>query len=192
MALPHRSVTVRVPATSANMGPGFDCVGMALNLWNDATVTVDDAPHPGAGGVGGAGSAGFARMAITVEGEGADVLPRDDTNLVVAGLKLAFQRSRLPQPWAPLRIHLVNRVPIGAGLGSSSAAIVSGLLAGLALTGTTLPVSAEETALQLAALVEGHVDNLAPCIYGGACVSRGGRGLCHAPRHAACSSRSRR
>lgn len=81
------------------------------------------------------------------------------------GLKLAFVEASLPLP--PLHYHLVNRIPVGAGLGSSSAAIVAGLLAGLALTGHPLAVENEEKALQLAATVEGHVDNLAPCIYGG-------------------------
>lgn len=103
---------------------------------------------------------------MTVEGEGADTLPTGPDNLVVRGLRLALLEAGYPED-TPLRYHLLNRIPIGAGLGSSSAAIVAGLLAGLALTGHALAVENEEKSLQLAASVEGHVDNLAPCIYGG-------------------------
>ena len=146
----HRSVTVRVPATTANMGPGYDCLGMALNVYNDVTVRTD-----------------VTVSSMTFEGEGADgSLPTGPTNLVVRGLALAFKEAGY-EALPPLAIHLTNRIPIGAGLGSSSAAIVGGLLAGLVLTGTTLAVEREEKMLQLASTVEGHVDNLAPCIYGG-------------------------
>ena len=149
--------TVRVPATSANLGSGFDCLGIALQLFNDLTVTV--AP----------------RFGMTAVGEGADSLPLDATNLVARGARLAFLAAGYTQApgeegWAglpPVHFHLVNRIPIAAGLGSSSAAIVAGLLAGLTLTGTSMSVEHEERLLQLAATVEGHVDNLAPCIYGG-------------------------
>ena len=179
----RRSVTVRVPATSANLGAGFDCIGLALNVFNDVRVTTCDA----------AGRA-HAETRIESEGEGAESLPRDASNLVVRGMNLALRAAGYnvpaeegdshagahasaraaapsqPQPLgAPPHLHyfLRNRIPIGAGLGSSSAAIVGGLLAGLALTGRSLAVTAEEAALQLASTVEGHVDNLAPCIYGG-------------------------
>jgi homoserine kinase len=103
---------------------------------------------------------------MEVEGEGAAGLPRDGTNLVVRGLDLAFKEAGYAVT-PPLHYKLVNRIPVGGGLGSSSAAIVAGLLAGLALTGHAVAVENEEKALQLAATVEGHVDNLAPCIYGG-------------------------
>ena len=126
---------------------------------------------------------------MTCEGEGAELLPRDASNLVVEGAKLAFRAAGFAE-MPPLAFHLVNRIPIAAGLGSSSAAIVAGLLAGQVLTGKQLPVEREEAALQLASEVEGHVDNLAPCIYGGLQVSeiaRGGGGmlkstLVHVPR----------
>ena len=147
--LAHKRVVVRVPATSANLGPGFDCLGIALNLYNDLTVTV-----------------GVPAFEMTCEGEGAADLPRDASNLVVEGAKLAFRAAGFAE-MPPLAFHLVNRIPVAAGLGSSSAAIVAGLLAGQVLTGTRLPVEREEAALQLASEVEGHVDNLAPCIYGG-------------------------
>jgi len=110
---------------------------------------------------------------MTCEGEGAGTLPLDASNLVVRGARLAFIEAgytSLGPGWEglpPVSFRLVNRIPIAAGLGSSSAAIVAGLLAGLTLTGTTMNVENEERMLQLAATIEGHVDNLAPAIYGG-------------------------
>ena len=156
------SVTVRVCATSANMGAGFDCIGIALQLFNDLTlssVLPDGSPVPA--------------FAMTCVGEGSSGLPLDPSNLVARGARLAFLEagySSSGDGWEglpPVAFHLVNRIPIAAGLGSSSAAIVAGLLAGLTLTGTTMSVENEERMLQLAASVEGHVDNLAACIYGG-------------------------
>lgn len=162
--LAHTRVVVRVPATSANLGPGFDCLGIALNLFNDLTVTA------------------ATEFSMTCEGEGAGQLPLDASNLVVEGAKLAFRAAGYDE-LPPLAFHLVNRIPIAAGLGSSSAAIVAGLLAGQVLTGKQLPVEREEAALQLASQVEGHVDNLAPCIYGGLQV-RGPAEECALPCHA--------
>ena len=161
---PRTSCTVRVPATSANMGPGFDCVGMALDMWSELTVTrVEDPSAP--------------MLTITCEGEGEDELPRDETNLVVIAVKVAFEKAGLPL--VPLHYHCNNRIPFGRGLGSSSAAVVSGLIAGLALCGCELKVFGEgalmrggnqiepEELLQLAAKIEGHPDNVCPAIYGG-------------------------
>eukprot|EP00041_Stephanoeca_diplocostata_P005957 m.71774 g.71774 ORF g.71774 m.71774 type:complete len:883 (-) comp16093_c0_seq5:273-2921(-) len=145
--LPSR-VTVRAPGTSANLGSGFDCIGMAVDLWN--TLTVEHAPS----------------FSVQIQGEGADVLPRTEENFVVLGVKMAYDAANMPMP--PLAYFCENGIPYGSGLGSSSAAIVSGLLAGLVLTGQELKVAGKEELLQIAATVEGHTDNLAPCIYGGA------------------------
>jgi len=141
------SVTIMVPATTANMGCGFDCLGLALDIWNELTVERSE------------------QFEIVVEGEGKEKIPTDPTNLVCRGLKVAFDAAGCEVP--PLRYTLRNAIPFSRGLGSSSAAIVSGIIAGLVLCGHELPVSGEEGLLQLAAGIEGHPDNVAPAIYGG-------------------------
>jgi len=147
LIMERRSVTVQVPATSANLGSGYDCIGMALDMWNELTVERAES------------------FSITVEGEGAEDIPLDDSNLVVVGVKAAFAAAGKPVP--PLRYHLVQRIPFGRGLGSSSAAIVAGILAGLVIAGHKLDVQGKEQLLQLATEIEGHPDNVAPAIYGG-------------------------
>ena len=147
MAIKRTSVTVRVPATSANMGPGFDCLGMALDMWSELTVERAN------------------EFSMTLKGEGADQVPKDDTNLFCMGVKKAFEVAGEAVP--PLKYTCTNRIPFARGLGSSSAAIVAGLIAGLVLTGHKLTCWGEESLLQLAAAIEGHPDNVAPAIYGG-------------------------
>lgn len=107
------SVTVRVPATTANMGPGFDAIGMALDLWNEVTLEV------------------ATSFSVHIIGEGESTLPRDESNLVVKAAHLAFSKAGIEPP--PLSYVCVNRIPFGGGLGSSSAAIIGGLLAAFAL-----------------------------------------------------------
>ncbi len=138
-------VSVFVPATSANMGPGFDCMGIALDLWNEFHVQAADGVH------------------IEIEGHGAADLPRDESNLVVQCMKMLFQRYGRPFPGVSLK--MVNRIPIASGLGSSAAALVGGLLAANALLDA--PFGRGEI-LHLAALDEGHPDNVAPAFLGGA------------------------
>jgi homoserine kinase len=140
------SVTVRAPATTANMGPGFDSIGMALDLWNDLTVTK-------------------GKFSVSTTGEGADLLPQDTRNLVVTGLEAVYNYINEPVP--QLQYECVNRIPYARGLGSSSTAIVSGLVAGSAISGVNL--SLEELTV-LAADIEGHPDNVAPALYGGCTV----------------------
>lgn len=144
---PRNSVTVRVPATSANLGPGYDCLGMAVDLWSEVTVSRAD------------------KFEITAEGDGADDIPKDETNFLVVGVKAAFQTANKPVP--ALKYHVVSRIPFARGLGSSSAAIVAGIIAGLVLAGHRLPCWGSEALLQIAADIEGHPDNVAPAIYGG-------------------------
>ena len=146
VSVPDR-ITVKVPATTANLGPGFDAMGMALDLWNTVTVT------PGESGV-------------AIEGEGEDELPRDESNIVVAGINSALRSLGARAPEFAVRCE--NRIPLARGLGSSSAATVAGLLAGLALAGRE---SDRRLLFELAADVEGHPDNAAPAVYGGCCIS---------------------
>ncbi len=137
-------VHIRVPATTANLGPGFDVLGMALGLWNE--IHVERA----------------ANLRIGIEGEGAALLPRDERNLVYRAMLRLAQHTKRSLP--PLHLRLYNRIPLQAGLGSSSAAIVGGLTAAAHILGITLP---PEEMLRLAVEIEGHPDNVAPALYKG-------------------------
>ncbi|MEH1168761.1 homoserine kinase [Micromonospora sp. CPCC 205539] len=141
-------VRVRVPATSANLGPGFDALGLALGLYDDVAAEV--AP----GGV---------RVAVT--GQGAGELPDDDRHLVVLAMRAAFDVLG-GQPTG-LSVECVNRIPQARGLGSSSAAIVAGVLLARALVTDGEHRLDEAGVLGLAAEIEGHPDNVAPCLLGG-------------------------
>jgi len=143
---PTNRVTVRVPATTANMGPGYDVLGMAVNIWNELVVERSK------------------EFSFEIEGEGADLLPRDEKNLVVKGLQEAYREMNKKIP--TLSYKCLNRIPFARGLGSSSAGIISGLLAGYALENHQ-ETENEEELLQIAGRIEGHPDNVAPCIYGG-------------------------
>jgi homoserine kinase len=147
--VPFRSdpVHVRVPATSANLGPGFDSAGLALSLHDDVVVR--------------AVSSG---LTVEVTGEGADELPRDERHLVVRAMRATFDRLGA-QPGG-LEIRCTNRIPQSRGLGSSSAAIVAAVIAACALA-TDADLD-EQARLELADELEGHPDNVAACLRGGA------------------------
>lgn len=138
-------VSLSVPASAANLGPGFDCLGLALSLRNTLEV------RPAASGI-----------RVLVEGEGQHSLPSDASNLIARALLKVYRLADRPAPALELRAH--NRIPLAAGLGSSAAAIVSGLAAASALIGQTLSPA---RLLQLAADMEGHADNAAAAIFGG-------------------------
>lgn len=150
-------LTARVPATSANLGPGFDCFGLALDLCNE--VTIDTDAEPG----------------VTWEGEGADELPTDGSDLISRTIRHVAQRVAAggPRPVPPLRMHAVNRIPLERGLGSSSAAAV----AGVAIAHVLLDVLDEPdpyTTFSIAAALEGHPDNAAAAAFGGFTIVAGG------------------
>jgi homoserine kinase len=144
------AVRVRVPATSANLGPGFDCFGLALGLHDDVVAQVSD----------------DAGVRVDVHGEGADDVPRDHRHLVAKSMLKAFDvlggRPR------GLDLVCANRIPHGRGLGSSAAAIVSGLVLARALVVGGEERLPDEALLEMATAMEGHPDNVAACLYGGA------------------------
>lgn len=139
------TITVAVPATTSNLGPGFDVLGLALDLWNTVTVT------PAADGQ------------VTVTGEGRDRLPQDARNRVVQAFRWTFRQvGQAPPPGVHLHCH--NRVPVGSGLGSSAAAVLAGMAAALAWMGRPLD---RAQLLAWAVEWEDHPDNAAPALYGG-------------------------
>jgi homoserine kinase len=148
-------VTVRVPASSANLGPGFDCFGLALDLCNE--VTVDTDAEPG----------------VTWEGEGADELPTDGSDAVSRAIAHARKQQLRSYPNAELpsfSLHGVNRIPLERGLGSSSAAVVAGVALANALLGEAASSATPEDPYPIfgfAASIEGHPDNAAAAVYGG-------------------------
>ncbi len=137
---------IKVPATTANLGPGFDALGLALDLWNEAefTATQDE------------------KITVKVKGEGKDVLPTDESNAVAEAALLIYRLAG--KPFTGMQIKCVNRVPLGSGLGSSSAAMLTGMLGANALLGNLF---SREEILKLAIETEGHPDNVAPAMLGG-------------------------
>jgi homoserine kinase len=144
----ERSVVVRVPATSANLGPGFDTLGLALSVYDELVVTRRDAPG----------------LEIEVEGEGAASVARDESNLVVRAIAHAYAATGRALPG--LRLQARNVIPHGRGMGSSGAAVVSGLLAAQGLLAGEVEIG-PDMLLRLATEMEGHPDNVAPALFGG-------------------------
>jgi homoserine kinase len=148
-------VRVRVPASSANLGPGFDSLGLALGL-HDVVM----------------GEVSGADLVITAEGEGVADLPRDETHLVHQAMVRGFEALGAAPPG--VRLHCVNSIPHGRGLGSSSAAIVGGLALARALVVDGDRVLDDEALFGLAAELEGHPDNVAPAVFGGFTIAYAG------------------
>jgi homoserine kinase len=152
MQLGADHVVVRVPATSANLGPGFDALGLALTLYDELEVRLvasDD-------------------VVVEVEGEGAGEVPSGAEHLVVRALRHTLDLAGAPQ--TGLYLRCVNGIPHGRGLGSSAAAVVSGVVAARALLADPHALDAA-TVLRIATEFEGHPDNAAPAIRGGATVA---------------------
>lgn len=146
-------VTVRVPATAANLGPGFDCFGLALDVCNEVTVDTDGEPG------------------VAWEGEGARELPTDGSDLISRTIAHVGSFHNLTVP--PLRLTSVNRIPLQRGLGSSSAAVVAGVVLGsrlfdLSIDGHNSASGRDpHSVFALAAEIEGHPDNAAAAAFGG-------------------------
>ena len=136
---------IGVPATTANLGPGFDCLALTLDLWNEAEI------EPA------------ADFRVEVTGEGSAQLPTDENNLVIRAYLRCLESQGLTRPGG-LHIRMANRIPIGSGLGSSASAVVMGILA--ANTLHELRMGMDEM-IRLAAAMEGHADNAAAALLGG-------------------------
>ncbi len=153
-----KKVHVKVPATSANLGPGFDVLGVALPLYNEVTMAIN--------GGGWTAAKRAISISIDIEGEGFDTLPRDESNLVV---RAAYRVFEIARRWpGTLKIKAINRIPLARGMGSSSAATIAGICAANKLCGNPL---SEQQLLNLATTIEGHPDNVVPAIAGGFCIS---------------------
>lgn len=139
-------VIVKVPATTANLGPGFDALGLALDLWNETVFITTD----------------IAGISISINGEGREQLPLSEDNTIIEAVKYIFNHAQKQMPG--LTVQCQNHIPISSGLGSSSAALLTGFLGGNALMGS--PFSNDEI-LKIATKIEKHPDNVAPAILGG-------------------------
>ena len=140
------SFLICVPATTANLGPGFDCLGLALNIWNEVEVSIEG-----------------TRLSIEIEGSGTNTLPTNAENAIYRAM---LTYSKLHHKTLPPGLHLrcTNRIPLGSGLGSSSAAAIAGILATTAILQLKPDI---EDQLYCATQLEGHPDNVAPCLMGG-------------------------
>ncbi|MBN1567811.1 MAG: homoserine kinase [Acidobacteria bacterium] len=140
---------IRVPATTANLGPGFDCLGLALDWWNSIDVETTD-----------------RGLRVEVDCPEGVEIPRNRKNLVVYGMDAVYRLAGQKRP--PCRIHITTRIPIARGLGSSSAAIVGGLVAANTLLGN---IYSRDELVTIATRIEGHPDNVAPALLGGLMVA---------------------
>ena len=136
-------IVVKVPATSANMGPGFDSLGIALDVWNE--VRISKGP-----------------FSIKIDGTGEEELPKDTSNLVYKSFCKVFEEIDEIVP--EVKLSCTNRIPLTRGMGSSSAALIGGLMSGNAMAGS--PLSTSEI-LNIGAKIEKHPDNVAPALLGG-------------------------
>lgn len=143
-------ISVSVPATTANLGPGYDSFGMALELRNEFSAQLAD------------------DWSVAIEGQGADVLLHDGGNMVARGMAAVFEAAGQPELRA--EIHCLNRVPLGSGLGSSSSALVGGATLARMLLREVLDSKwriSDQDLFGLLAQLEGHPDNVAPALFGG-------------------------
>lgn len=144
------TIKVRIPATTANCGPGFDTIGMACTLYNEMELSLTERTG----------------LVLEVHGEGKGLIPENETNMAVQAVRRVLTKVGCHLPGIKMKMY--NRIPLARGLGSSAAAIVGGLVAANAVTGGQL---SREEILDLACQLEGHPDNVAPALYGGVTVA---------------------
>ena len=156
-----KSVKVRVPGTSANCGPGFDCLGVACTIYNELELTLLEEE----------------RLDIEITGDGAENIPVDERNIVWRSIQKLLERAGKAQEYKGAVIRMNNGVPLSRGLGSSATAIVGGLKAANECLGNPFT---NRDLLQMATEIEGHRDNVAPAIFGGFTISivRNGKPEC--------------
>lgn len=149
-------VTVKVPATTANLGPGFDCLGLALPIYNE--ITVEETVMPGSG----------IEINILDDSNTFDILsiPKDENNLAYKAIELLY--SFIGQSVSDIKITIRTNIPVTRGLGSSASVIVGGLVAANELLGRPAD---SKVLLSIASEVEGHPDNVTPALFGGFCLS---------------------
>ena len=151
-----KRVFVKVPATSGNMGSAFDVLGVALKLYNYMTLEADGFKKKGK----------IKQIIIEIEGEGKDVLPRNENNLVYKAIKKVFDKLKIAPSLLKLKIN--NNIPLARGLGSSASAIVGGVTLANLITGGKIK---DSDLVKMAVDMEGHPDNVVPAFYGGVCLS---------------------
>lgn len=147
-----KTARVIVPGTSANCGPGFDSIGVACTIYNELELTLTEADG----------------LSISIEGEGAENIPRDPRNIVCRSIRTLLHHAHMERHFHGIHMRMKNQIPLSRGLGSSAAAIVSGLKATNIILGNRFT---RRELLQIATQIEGHPDNVAPAIYGGFTVS---------------------
>lgn len=146
-------LVARVPATVANLGPGFDCFGLALDLCNEVAVDTEAEPR------------------VSWEGEGADELPTDGSDMVSRAM--AFVASEMGRDLPPVALHGVNRIPLERGLGSSAAAAVAGIALAHGMLDPSNGPHDPYATFAMASRLEGHPDNAAAAVYGGLALAAG-------------------
>ncbi|HKM39102.1 MAG TPA: homoserine kinase [bacterium] len=152
-------IRLQVPASTANLGPGYDALALAVSVYNYIEVEPQPQGTP---------------LEIVIEGEGRGELPQDESNLVFRAFKSAFQFIGMAVP--DVRLKVVNKIPLARGLGSSAAAIVGGLLAAQQLLEEPL---SQEQILELALQLEGHPDNISAALLGGLVIACRGNDKMH-------------
>lgn len=141
-----KSVLIKVPATTANLGPGFDCLGLALDIWNEIEFSISG-----------------LEQKFDIQGEGSKILPHDSSNLIFQSLHSVVEKVGINQS-RRISINCKNQIPVSSGLGSSSSAVVAGLLGARAFF--NIPNSDSEL-LRFGLDFEGHADNISACLLGG-------------------------